>query len=133
MKKILVIEDDPCMRWLLERMLNNELEKVLPDAYEVSSMPDGMAAWAWLSEGNMPDLIIEDVNMPLLNGVEFLENLTISGLHRNIPVLVLSGLDNDLIKKQCLDLGACGYMVKPFQPQQLLEEINHILVSEMFL
>src|SRR5258708_5216083 len=67
MKKILVIEDDTCMRWLLEKMLNNELEKILPEAYEVTGMPDGMAAWSLLSEGTMPALIIKDFNIHFSN------------------------------------------------------------------
>ncbi len=131
-KKVLVVDDDSTMSLLLKKMLHHELAKILPNEYEVTTRSNGMEAWLWLSEGNTPDLIIEDVDMPLMNGIEFLENLRISGLYKNIPVLVLSGSDNTSIRKQCLNLGAFAYIVKPFQPQQLMGEINELFVSKMF-
>ena len=133
MKKVLVIEDDAIMNWLLGRILHSELEKIMPGDYEVVPTRNGMEAWLWLSEGNIPDLIIEDVKMPLLNGIEFLENLRISGLYKNIPVLVVSSFNDNSIRRQCLSLGAFSYVVKPFVPQQLIQEISQVFVSKMFL
>jgi len=123
MKKILVVDDDPPMRWLLEN--------ILPSKCEIITKSNGMQAWSWISDGNIPDLIIEDINMPLLNGIEFLENLSISGLHKGIPVLVLSGFVDSNIRKQCLDLGALAYVVKPFQPERLLSEVNNVINPQM--
>ncbi len=133
MKKVLVIDDNVSMSSLLKKMLHNQLVKIMPNEYEITTLNNGMEAWSWLSEGNIPDLIIEDVNMPLLNGIEFLENLKISGLYKNIPVLVISGFDDTSIRKQCLSLGAFAYVVKPFQPEHLIREVNQVLVSKMFL
>ncbi len=133
MKKVLVIDDNVSMSSLLKKMLHNQLVKIMPNEYEITTLNNGMEAWSWLSEGNIPDLIIEDVNMPLLNGIEFLENLKISGLYKNIPVLVISGFDDASIRKQCLSLGAFAYVVKPFQPEHLIREVNQVLVSKMFL
>jgi len=117
MNKVLVIEDDAPLCWLLERILRGK--------YEVIVMNNGLEAWSWLSDGNSCDLIISDVKMPSLDGVELLENLSHSGLFRNIPVIMLSGLEDS--RKQCLELGAFAYLVKPFEPQKFLIEVNRAL------
>ena len=86
MKKVLVIEDDEPLCWLLEKILRGK--------YEVFVMNDGMEAWSWLTDGNSCDLIISDIKMPSLDGMELLENLSNSGLFKNIPVIILSGYDD---------------------------------------
>jgi two-component system chemotaxis response regulator CheY len=117
MNKVLVIEDDAPLCWLLERILRGK--------YEVIIMNNGLEAWSWLSDGNSCDLIISDVRMPTLDGIELLENLSNSGLFRNIPVIMLSGLEES--KEQCLALGAFAYLVKPFEPQKFLAEVNRAI------
>jgi len=120
MKKVLVIEDDEPLCWLLEKILRGK--------YEVIVMNDGMEAWSWLTDGNTCDLIISDIKMPSLDGIELLENLSNSGLFRNIPVIILSGYDD--LRKQCLELGAFTYLVKPFEPRQLLDEVDRALLYD---
>jgi two-component system chemotaxis response regulator CheY len=120
MNKVLVIEDDAPLCWLLERILRGK--------YEVIVMNNGLEAWSWLSDGNSCDLIISDVKMPSLSGVELLENLSHSGLFRNIPVIMLSGLEDS--EKQCLELGAFAYLVKPFEPRKLLVEVNRAIMHQ---
>jgi len=120
MKKVLVIEDDAPLCWLLEKILSNK--------YEVIIMNDGMEAWSWLTDNNLPDLIISDLKMPTLDGVELLENLSNSGIFRNIPVIIVSGYEDAAKRKQCLDLGAFTYLVKPFEPQSLMTEVERALL-----
>lgn len=117
MNKVLIIEDDAPLCWLLERILRGK--------YEVIIMNNGLEAWSWLSDGNNCDLIISDVKMPSLDGTELLENLRSSGLFRNIPVIMLSGLED--MEKQCMELGAFAYLVKPFEPRKFLSEVNRAL------
>ena len=117
MKKVLVIEDDEPLCWLLEKILRGK--------YEVIVMNDGMEAWSWLTDGNSCDLIISDIKMPSLDGMELLENLSNSGLFRNIPVIMLSGFEDS--KDQCLELGAFAYLVKPFEPQKFLSEVDRAI------
>lgn len=117
MDKVLIIEDDAPLCWLLERILRGK--------YEVIIMNNGLEAWSWLSDGNSCDLIISDVKMPSLDGTELLENLRNSGLFRNIPVIMLSGLED--MEKQCMELGAFAYLVKPFEPRKFLSEVNRAL------
>ena len=120
MKKVLVIEDDEPLCWLLEKILRGK--------YEVIVMNDGMEAWSWLTDGNKCDLIISDIRMPSLDGIELLENLSNSGLFQNIPVIILSGYDE--MRTQCLDLGAFTSLVKPFEPRQFLEEVDRALLYD---
>lgn len=124
MKRVLVVEDDAALSWLLEQ--------ILCKSYKVVRFSNGMDAWSWLSNGNIPDLILSDVKMPLVDGMELLENLSISGLFKNIPVIVLSGQYDQCVRKKCLDFGAIAYLVKPFEPQKLLKEIEHNFVAKMF-
>jgi two-component system, chemotaxis family, chemotaxis protein CheY len=119
MKKVLVIEDDSPLCWLLEKILHNK--------YEVIIMNNGMEALSWLSDRNTPDLIISDIKMPSLDGIELLENLSNSGLFKNIPVIILSGYEDAAKRKRCMELGAFNYLVKPFEPQSLLDEVERAL------
>lgn len=121
MKKVLVIEDDTPLCWLLEKILGKQ--------YQVNIMNNGLEAWCWLTEGNYPDLIISDIKMPSLDGLELLENLSSSGLFRDIPVIMLSAYEDSAKRKKCLELGAYAYLVKPFEPQLLLETVEKSLTS----
>jgi two-component system chemotaxis response regulator CheY len=122
MNKVLVIEDDIPLCWLLE--------KILQSKYEVIIMNDGMEAWSWLTDGNLPDLIISDIQLPSIDGIELLENLSNSGLFKNIPVIILSGYEDGSKRRQCLDLGALTYLVKPFEPQTLVSEVDKVLAYQ---
>lgn len=63
--------------------------------------------------------------MPSLDGIELLENIQTSGILRNIPVIILSGSEDSEKRKKCLALGASSYLIKPFEPQLLIEEIEN--------
>lgn len=119
MRKVLLIEDDALLCWLLEKILKNK--------YEVAIMNDGMEAWSWLTLGNVPDLIVSDLKMPGLGGIELLTNINGSDLHKNIPLIIHSGYEDAVRRKQCLDLGAFAYLVKPFEPEFLVAEVERAL------
>jgi len=122
MKKVLVVEDDSPLCWLLETIMR--------DTYEVTVVNNGLDAWSLLSERNIPDVIISDLAMPGLDGIELLENLNESGLFRNIPVIILSGDEEPAKRKRCLDLGAFSYVIKPFEPRLLLKEVSSAIASK---
>jgi two-component system chemotaxis response regulator CheY len=117
-KKILVIEDHNSIRLLLERFLSKR--------YDVTCKSDGFDGLAWLSYGNIPDLIILDMSMPRLSGIDFLNNIRTSGLFRDIPVLVVSADDDSKVIKKCYELGIKGYISKPFNPINLNDTINTV-------
>ena len=77
----------------------------------------------WLAEGGLPDVIISDIMMPYLNGYDFIKNLRQSGIYAAIPVLVLSGHDADDMEEESLEMGADGYLSKPFDPRIVLDYV----------
>lgn len=115
-KKILVIDDELSIRMLLENFLNK--------TYSVITKNDGMEGLGWLEEGNVPDLIVADIQMPNLDGYEFVKNLRASGYFRHIPIIMLSGIESTSEKIKCLKLGADDYIVKPFNPEELALRIE---------
>jgi CheY-like chemotaxis protein len=119
MKRILFIEDDEPLCALLS--------KIFSRYYQVKVINNGFDAWCSLTEGERPDLIVSDINMPMLDGMEFLENLSQSGLYKDIPVVMLSGIKDATKRDECLSLGAQAFIDKPFEPGMLLETVSRIL------
>lgn len=115
-KKVLVIDDELSIRMLLENFLKK--------TYTVITKSDGMEGLGWLEEGNVPDLIVADIQMPNLDGYEFVKNLRASGYFRHIPIIMLSGIESTSEKIKCLKLGADDYIVKPFNPEELALRIE---------
>lgn len=123
-KKLLIIDDSSPIRFLLEAMFSKE--------YTVFSAPDGLVAMAWLSKGNMADLIITDLAMPNVDGWELLEYLSESQLYKDIPVVVLSGNTNvHLEEVTSLYQNVHEVMRKPFNPIDLLDRVKAILSAQL--
>ena len=118
-KKILVIDDERTIRVLLENFLKE---------YIVTTKKDGLEGLSWLQEGNIPDLIVADIQMPNLDGYEFVRQIRASGFFKDIPLIVLSGIESTTEKVKCLKLGANDYLVKPFNPEELAIRIE-LLIS----
>jgi two-component system, chemotaxis family, chemotaxis protein CheY len=121
MRKVLLIEDDALLCWLLEKILKNK--------YDVTVMNDGQQAWSWLTSDNIPDLIVSDLKMPSLGGMELLENLSTNETLKTIPIIIHSGYEDAGKRKRCLDLGAFAYLVKPFEPEYLVSEVERAIES----
>ncbi|MGE0019537.1 MAG: response regulator transcription factor [Draconibacterium sp.] len=119
MKKILIIDDKPSISKIIVQILSK--------TYEVSTQEDGLQALTWLHAGNIPDLIITDLQMPNMDGIEFIQRVKESGFFRDIPVVVLSSKDSSADRIKCLKMGAEDYLVKPFNPEELLIRIERIL------
>jgi DNA-binding response OmpR family regulator len=118
-KKILAIDDELSIRLLLENFLSK--------TYDVITKADGMEALKWMEEGNLPDLVVADIQMPNVDGYEFIKNLRSSGFFKDIPLIMLSGIESSQEKVKCLKLGANDYMVKPFNPEELSVRIELLL------
>tara|TARA_B100000809_G_C15140488_1_gene533003 strand:+ start:8796 stop:9179 length:384 start_codon:yes stop_codon:yes gene_type:complete len=117
-KKILAVDDDESIRMLLEHLLK--------DHYDVQSKEDGYDALLYMQEGNVPDLIISDLTMPKMNGMDFIDNVRASSFFKNIPLIVLSAKENSNERIECLRRGADDYLVKPFNPEELQLRIASI-------
>lgn len=118
-KQILVVDDEPSILQLLKFIFSKE--------YDVVLKCNGYDAMLWLEEANYPDLIILDVEMPYFNGTEFLKSIKISGLYRDIPVIILSVTEDmgSLYKRTPYHIER--FIKKPFDPVKLREVVNGML------
>lgn len=119
MKKILLVDDRSSISKLITQFLSA--------TYEVENKEDGLQALAWLQEGNIPDLILTDLQMPILDGFELINHVKSSGYFKDIPIIVVSSLDSSNDRIKCLKMGAEDYLVKPFNPEELLIRIERVL------
>ncbi len=117
--QILIIDDDDAMCQLLERLFEKK--------YNVVTKNDGMSAMYWLVGGQIPDLIITDLDMPNLDGVEFIKNIKKSGYYKDVPLIVITGYNDKEQKIKCMNFGAHDYFVKPFNPKDLLFSAEIVL------
>lgn len=113
--KILIIDDERSIRLLLENFLSKN--------YEVVCKPDGLEALEWLEE-NLPDLVICDVQMPNMDGYQFLEKIRQRGYTKHTPVIMLSSVESSKERVKCYSLGAQDFLAKPFNPEELSALIN---------
>ena len=117
--KVVVVEDDIPIKTLIC--------KVLEYNFEVTAFDNGMDALSFLQKGDLPDIIISDLNTPELNGYDLLVQLKTSNFFNAIPVIILSGEEGSETRIKCLEAGADDYILKPFNPRELEVRINVIL------
>jgi DNA-binding NtrC family response regulator len=115
--RILVAEDDPSVA----RLLRYRLER---DGYAVSLVSDGLTAWSTLQRAPF-DLLITDVRMPGMNGIELLGKLREND--DDLPVLVLSAFSSVGSAVEAIKLGAYDYLQKPIENQRLTSVVRHCL------
>lgn len=119
MKSILIVDD------------KQELAKIialyLSSSFQVIYKENPVKAISWLNEGNIPDGIISDLNMPEMNGEEFLCYLKRNDLFNHIPIIILSSEDSSSLRIRLLEEGAEDYMMKPFNPEELKIRLKRIL------
>jgi adenylate cyclase len=117
--RILVVDDNESNRDMLSRRLKNE-------GYDVSTVENGQHALAWL-KGQPVDLILLDVMMPEMDGYEVLIQLKDDNTSRDIPVIMISALDEIESVVRCIERGAEDYLPKPFNPVLLRARIGACL------
>jgi len=119
--RILIVDDSPAMRTVIERIIRFcgfDIEQVLRAS-------NGNEALATLETG-IVDLILTDINMPESDGEDLVRRLAKSERLRNIPVIVVSTDSTGSRVKQLLQLGARGYVAKPFTPEKLRSAIEQV-------
>ena len=114
--KILVVDDDAHIR----EVLTFALAKA---GMETSEAGDGEAALAEI-ERKRPDLVVLDINMPRMDGLEVCRRVRADG---DLPILFLSSRDDEIDRVVGLELGADDYVVKPFSPREVVARVNAIL------
>lgn len=119
MKKVLIADDKPEVVELVKVSLEGE-------DYQVIGASDGEEALRKTTK-ERPDLVILDVVMPKIDGYEVLGNIKKDPKTKDIPVIMLSAKGQKLDREKGMKLGAIDYIIKPFGPSALLDNIKKIL------
>lgn len=116
----LVIEDDDQIAFLVRFILQKE-------GYSVVSAADGREARRVIEESAPPALVTLDFMLPHANGLELLEALRAREGWREVPVLMLTAKSQQQDIARALELGASGYVIKPFKPEELRLAIRNLV------
>ncbi len=117
MIKVLIVEDDDTVRAILKRLLINKFG-ITP--FEANNGGVGLQ----ILQDNIPDIILLDNIMPVMDGLNFLRNLRKDEKFKNIPVLVITTSDDSEIVEQMIELGITDYILKPIDPQLTAQRIK---------
>lgn len=121
MRQILVVDDSEVMHSFMRLLLTKKKD------YQVRFLKNGQEALDTITSVGEPSLILLDINMPVMNGLELLGHLTELGLTSRVPVILISteGREEDVLRG--LESGAKAYLRKPFRPQELHQMIDRVL------
>jgi len=119
-KKIIIVEDEQYLRELYIQILQQE-------GYSVDSAEDGDIAFEKLSK-NQYDLVLLDVILPKMDGLQILEKLSKMGDRKFDNTVLLTNLGQDLVVAKALDYGVRGYMIKSdYTPEEMINEVKGYL------
>jgi two-component system KDP operon response regulator KdpE len=118
--KVLVVDDEPPIRKLLRMGLSTQ-------GYEILEAPNGRTALELMAQA--PDLVIIDLGLPDMQGLELLR--TMRARNESVPIVVLSSRGDEVGKVQALDLGADDYVTKPFGMEELLARMRAALRHQL--
>lgn len=116
---VLVVEDDPTIQQLLE--VNFEME-----GFTVLVASDGIEGLE-IARSGAPDIIVSDVMMPRMSGLEMVAELKSDAELRSIPVILLSAKAQGTDVRDGIQIGADEYVTKPFEPLDLIDRVNALL------
>ncbi len=123
MRRILIVEDSPTMRALVTVALEG-----LSTAVKITEAVSGFEALRVL-HGERFDLIVTDINMPDINGLELVSFVKNSEPYRSIPLVIISTESSQRDRAKGLGLGAEAYLVKPFEPEALRQIVEDLLAD----
>ena len=117
-KKVFVVDDSVTIRSMVGISFKHM-------GWEVETAKSGEEAIDILSE-NIFDFFVIDINMPGMNGIELIEKIRVKPAYKKTPALVLTTEGGDGIKQQGRDVGANGWMVKPFKPEVMQAAVERL-------
>lgn len=123
-KKILVVDDDEMNLRMAEFILNQ-------DGYQVHKVQSGMECLLFL-RNEMADLVLLDVEMPIMSGIQTLEIMKSNAELADIPVIFLTAAADSDTVIEAGKLGATDYLTKPFIPKDLLERVDKVVYNRSF-
>ena len=119
---ILIVDDSSVMRKILERSLRQAFPNGIEQVVEAG---DGAEALAKLDAGPI-QVIFSDINMPNMNGLDFLRNRKETA-HKDLPVIMVTTEGGERTVKEAISLGARGFIRKPFTPQQMESTLAKVM------
>ncbi len=119
MRRVLLVEDSASTRAFVRTALASSTAL---GALEVAEAASGFDALRLLPRGAW-DLVITDINMPDINGLELISFIRKSEAHRDTPILVISTASSERDRERGLTLGASAYLIKPFTAQALVDQV----------
>ena len=120
--RVLIVDDSSVMRKIVER----SIRQAGIDLAEVREAGNGAEALGALKEGGA-DLVLCDINMPVMDGIEFLKQLQTVENAKGVPVVMITTEGSESHVVQALSIGAKGYIRKPFTPEQVKEHVLPLL------
>jgi two-component system chemotaxis response regulator CheY len=120
-KTILIVDDSSSLRTVVRMALVNA-------GYDVLEAADGQQGLMQLEKAARVNLIVSDVNMPNMDGITFVTELKKHARHKFTPVIMLTTEGQDAKKEQGRAAGARAWIVKPFNPPQLLDAVSKLIM-----
>lgn len=117
-RKVLIIDDSQSVRQMVSMTLGSA-------GFTVEEAGDGAEGYAKATAGNY-NAIITDLNMPNLNGLDFIRKFRAHPSSRGVPIIFLSTESDEASKREAKSAGAIGWIVKPFDQNQLLSAIKKV-------
>lgn len=105
------------------------ISEALRDEYEIITVNSGTRALKYLKE-EKPDLILLDIQMASMDGIETLHQIRMMPDRKDIPVIMLTGVENKSTVLESAKLGICDYMLKPFSSEELIRRIERVFEQE---
>ncbi|MET4312472.1 response regulator [Bradyrhizobium sp. RT4b] len=119
MATVLTVDDSPSIRQMIKVVLE-------PAGHNVIEAGDGAQGLAKAQAGKL-DLVITDLNMPVMNGLELIRALRKLPSAVGMPIVFLTTESNDTVKQEAKSAGATGWITKPFKPEQLLAVVGKLV------
>jgi two-component system chemotaxis response regulator CheY len=116
----LVVEDSPMMRQLIVFALSRIKNLTVVEA------DDGVDGLKKLASGRF-DIVITDINMPIMDGLKLVKRIRSDAVHRDIPIMIITTEGAEEDRQRALQLGANSYITKPIQAPQVISKVKELL------
>lgn len=117
--RVLTVDDSRTILAMLHHTLSNA-------GFEVLQAEDGKQGLDVLRNETV-DVVITDINMPVMDGIEFIKNVRATGNHQSLPILILTTETSQDKRDQGKAAGGTGWIVKPFDPEKLISVIHRVV------
>ena len=119
-RTVLVVDDAGVMRQMNSLTLKKE-------GFEVIEAINGKDALSKMA-GKKIDIVVTDINMPEMDGIELIKQIRTDSVHRFVPIIVLSTISQEAKVKEGKEAGASGWLFKPYKPNQLIDAIRKFII-----